>query len=1130
MSELYPNMSPKSLYDWAKGHGLEDFLKIPARTLLSFSPQLESSWIWANQQSQTAISDLISAETQGPQAEAGAVPSEWQLAAIQLLQRYMADKNKALEEEQDIIDLLPPPQQELQKVFQALQLLRHDLRRSGIMPRSRAESAGARFWIASSPLRLIYKEERQAWCGQGSWPEITLYISKPEEPNISCSCHCPKKGQCPIGISAIDRSLQALLDPLESRLHRQIIQHKVAHTWEQTLQNLNQHKILPLKGELVWIVKQNQTVFKRLEAVWAVHSNDEYELKPLNSEDFYSLLSVKNQYFIDQSKTKISSSHLRLLYTFKEDFKLIQGSKRYSTLNLACPSVTLLFYAKTDDIGIKIQCGSISLDISAFYSDWLSQSIDGYLAIITSKTLELSFLNSAQAECLELLSAHASYPKHSLPTLMAIFNNYFPAAEIDFDSSLNIPEINCSLEYSLHFYWTSEQDVTLSLHASNDAHQIQKRIDSIEANFVHLYQDQLALITRDRIKEDYLLTELDNLSHSKGQISGSELWNVISWAQSEHIKIKCISHESLYILDELKQIHCQLSYKSPSYELQGHFLMASTPYPLIQILSLIRKNVLFSVYEQKLFLISPDIAKQLLLLADVLQPTKAGLRLDPVHISSLQPLLHEEGLQMEYDDNWKDITQRWQNRPQEPNIPHSFKGILRPYQKEGLSWLQGLEAWAKGALLADEMGLGKTIQCIAFLAAHMGSGPFLVVCPSSLLFNWSREILKFCPQLRPIIYHGENRHPLLEDENQENTVFITSYTTLRIDQIRFENHHFSVLILDEAQALKNPHSKRHQAVRRIQRQWTLALSGTPIENNLMDLWSIFHCIDPTILGAQRVFQHRFIQIESKDRLDRKSALQKIIAPFFKRRTKRIVLKELPPTIDIQVDVVLSPEEEEQYKRLYQAMRERINLSDPKLRFQILKALLQLRQFACHPKLIDPYSAMTSSKLERCLELVHELKSCGKSILVFSQFVQFLSLIKERLDKDDIAYSYFDGQSSLESRDKNIAQFQSKETQLFLISLKAGGLGLNLTEATEVILLDPWWNPAIEDQAVARAHRMGQKEPVSIYRLVARNTVEEQVIQLQAEKRLLMAELMNDSQPNFDISLLLDILQLSPSTH
>jgi len=453
-------------------------------------------------------------------------------------------------------------------------------------------------------------------------------------------------------------------------------------------------------------------------------------------------------------------------------------------------------------------------------------------------------------------------------------------------------------------------------------------------------------------------------------------------------------------------------------------------------------------------------------------------------------------------------------------LPASFKAELRPYQQHGVDWLQHLGGHGLGGFLADDMGLGKTAQTIAHIAVEYAAGrltrPALIVVPTSLVANWTAELKKFSPHLKVVVLHGMERHEK-RDQLDDVHVVITTYTVLTRDIEEMKALPWHIVVLDEAQAIKSPDARATRAVCQLDTTHRVCLSGTPIENNLEELWSQFAFLMPGLLGDRRGFTKRFrTPIEKNNDATCRAQLIQRIQPFILRRTKAEVATELPPKHTILRRITLAPDQRELYETirgtLYETVREQVaERTLAQSRIIVLDALLKLRQACCDPRLVKLASARsveTSAKLEDLLEMLQELIPEGRRILLFSQFTSMLDLIKPRLN--EIGIKFVELRGDTRDRAEPVRSFEAGEVPLFLISLKAGGRGLNLTSADTVIHYDPWWNPAVENQASDRAHRIGQTKSVFVYKLIAVDTVEERILELQQRKAELASIAFNES--------------------
>ena len=515
---------------------------------------------------------------------------------------------------------------------------------------------------------------------------------------------------------------------------------------------------------------------------------------------------------------------------------------------------------------------------------------------------------------------------------------------------------------------------------------------------------------------------------------------------------------------------------------------------------------------------------------------QGDMRLHPLAALALEDMLDDA--EVDADHSWRE----WQARLAaaesfEPELPSTLQAELRPYQVEGYRWLARLSQWGAGACLADDMGLGKTLQALAVLLDRAPSGPALVVAPTSVVANWADEARRFAPTLNVKLYIGPiaSRAELLEAPGPFD-LYLTTYGVLQNDVEQLAAVQWHSAVLDEAQAIKNPAAKRSRAARAVPADFRMVTTGTPIQNNLMDLHSLFSFVNPGLLGSLAQFRANFATAIERDAdAEAQGRLRRLIAPFMLRRLKADVLDDLPECTEITLHVEMSTEE----ATLYEALRQRAveNLEAARLegpdvgegarRVQVLAHLMRLRLACCNPRLVlDSSSAPPSSKLATFATTLDELLQNRHKVLVFSQFVMHLKLVEEHLKSAGVAYQYLDGSTPAKARTKRINAFQAGQGDVFLISLKAGGVGLNLTAADYVIHMDPWWNPAVEDQASNRAHRIGQTRPVTIYRLVTEGTIEEQIVDLHHRKRDLADQLLEgtDTPGRLNADELLDLLR------
>ena len=475
-----------------------------------------------------------------------------------------------------------------------------------------------------------------------------------------------------------------------------------------------------------------------------------------------------------------------------------------------------------------------------------------------------------------------------------------------------------------------------------------------------------------------------------------------------------------------------------------------------------------------------------------------------------------EGTQATFDLTSRQLIERLERSQQlEVPVPPTLEAELRPYQLDGFTWAMRLAEADLGACLADDMGLGKTIQALAVALARSGAdlAPTLVICPTSVVDNWIKETLRFAPTLNPVNYSRADRARVVTEANGRD-LLVVSYSVLIQDEEILASRVWRTLIVDEAQAIKNLAAKRTKALAGLSAEFKMALSGTPIENHLTELYSILNFLNPGLLGSPAQFNRRFVTPVERDKDQQaRRRLRRIVAPFVLRRLKTDVLSDLPPRTELTL--VVEPRQEERY--FYEALRQQaleaaelaVAQDEAQASFHILAELTRLRRGACDARLIEPRFGATGSKIEALLDLATDIGENGHQALVFSQFVDFLTLVREAFDAAKIRYQYLDGSTPAPQRAKEVEAFQNGASNFFLISIKAGGVGLNLTAADYVIITDPWWNPAVEEQAMGRAHRIGQSRPVTSYRLIAQSTIEETITELHASKLALAEGVLGD---------------------
>lgn len=592
---------------------------------------------------------------------------------------------------------------------------------------------------------------------------------------------------------------------------------------------------------------------------------------------------------------------------------------------------------------------------------------------------------------------------------------------------------------------------------------------------------------------------------------------VLEWPQGEKLRIK---HQA-----DLKDFRLAIQRQHDWFAVDGELpLEDDLVLSMQQLLALLEQTPsrFIPLGDGQFLALTQAFRKRLDELRTMAEKHGKGMRFHALATLGWQDLVDEVG-QVKADKHWQAHIQRLKEvQNLEPELPSTLQAQLRDYQMEGFQWMARLAHWGVGACLADQMGLGKTVQALAVILTRAPAGPTLIVAPTSVCHNWVSETQKFAPTLNIIQFGSGSRQKLL-DSLQPFDMLVCSYGLLQQEEVSqmLSQVEWQTIVLDEAQAIKNMATKRSQAAMNLQAGFKLITTGTPIENHLGELWNLFRFINPGLLGSFESFNKRFaIPIEKfQDKLVR-HRLKKLIQPFLLRRMKTQVLEELPERTEILLQVELSQEE----MALYEALRREAvaKLADSEANagqkhLQVLAEIMKLRRVCCNSRLVMPEMEIPSAKLQLFGEVLDELLENRHKALVFSQFVDHLQIIRDYLEKQKIKYQYLDGSTPAAERKKRVDAFQAGEGDVFLISLKAGGTGINLTAADYVIHTDPWWNPAVEDQASDRAHRIGQQRPVTIYRLVAKDTIEEKIVNLHHHKRDLADSLLSDTDTSGKIS-------------
>ena len=656
----------------------------------------------------------------------------------------------------------------------------------------------------------------------------------------------------------------------------------------------------------------------------------------------------------------------------------------------------------------------------------------------------------------------------------------------------------------------------MTVFAEIDGEQLQviRDLESEKKNLLQVFNSCAELEDNESLK--WTLVDPESALETLSQLQELEDFVELEWPKGQKIQ--------LFRQTRLSMMRFGIQKKNNWFELEGSLeLDENNVVGMQRLLELLRQSPgrFLKLEEGQVLALTKELRARLTDMLLLGETHKEALRFHPLSAPVLAELT--EGMQLDHTPAWKEQLQKLSELDTlEIQLPSTFQGELRDYQREGIEWMLRLAHWGAGACLADDMGLGKTIQALNVLLARAPQGPALILAPTSVCMNWREEAQRFAPTLNVQIFGTGDRQAML-DQLAPFSVIICSYGLLQTEGSRLADVKWHTLVADEAQAIKNMLAKRTKAALEINADFKIITTGTPVENHLGELWSLFNFLNPGLLGSHSQFNRRFaMAIERNAEVQVENSLRKLLRPFILRRLKSDVLTELPSRTEVTLRVELSENERNIYEVLRREAQNNllssVEHSPGQRMFQMLLDILKLRQACCHPRLVLPESKMSSAKMEAFELLLDELLENRHKALVFSQFIGCLTLIREVLDKKQVNYHYLDGSTPVAKRQSAINAFQSGAGDVFLISLKAGGVGLNLTAADYVIHMDPWWNPAVEDQASDRAHRMGQTRPVTIYRIVAKDTIEDKIVALHKQKRDLANSILKGTESSGKRSL------------
>jgi superfamily II DNA or RNA helicase len=1184
---MLPGVRDKSsLNRWAHERHVLPWLQVPARIFNRESSPEARHWLQSSHGRRATLERVLldQIETSLGAAPTRPVPAELRQTAVLTLQRAARATQEALdhEAERENGPQIAPEAPALRALWTKLTTIRAAMREH--VPPGLAGSR-AEMLLAEEPSRIIVTEPVRAWCAGAHTPTVEIHLDlESRRDTVRCDCPRPRGSGCSVRIAAIDLVLEALSNPQEPEFRNDLLAAVGVAGWSYALGELDQ--LLDDPG----VTAVSEGLQASAQLGWRIKTTAEGDLQLEPVEVLPAKTGGQKTRSLDprvvaQQPGLLATSIDRRVFELFEQIHSGKGSNPYApplretTLNAVHRAVASLvghprvFFGGRSAVPLSVRETPIRLH----WQDDVGGTLSIRVSLGTEPVEDLApFLARAQtqrhADRLVLLDENegscrvvpmteramgllgflhrrgTEVEAEAVPALMERLPTISGIVPVHLDEALRGAERKPSLRplvqleilagggASLRWRVRPEQGGS-AFFAGKGPMEIHGAQGEQRWTIVRRAEDERRAV--QAAKEAVLArAEL-----SDAGLAEQDIWTL---ADSEDA-LRCIEalqglSEELdlswagprrRVVDQRQAADLRISVRGLEhwFEVGGELVLDGAELGLEELLSAVRDNRSFvEVHEGTWMRINESMRSELDALASAVWSTRRGLEISPMHAPALDALA-ELGVEVDAVPEWTLRMDRIHAVNElQPELPDGLEAQLRNYQRVGFEWLVRMAHWADGACLADDMGLGKTVQALALLLHRADEGPALVVAPTSVGFNWVRECESFAPSLTPHRYRGPDREELLTGLGPGDVV-ITNYALLARDDLPLSAIGWGTVVLDEAQAIKNPGTQTAKAAFALDSGFRLALTGTPVENRSGDLWSLMRFLVPGYLGSRAQFKKRFaVPIERHGNTKRQDQLAGLVRPFVLRRLKSEVAKELPERTEVTLHVELSPDEralyEEQRQSGLAALSKGGDGPSAAQRMQALAALTRLRQLACHPRLLDPESEIPSSKLQALRELVEELHAEGHRCLIFSQFTRHLGLVRDALVSDGFTLRYLDGSTPEAERHTEVDRFQAGDGDAFLISLKAGGTGLNLTAATYVIHLDPWWNPAAEDQASDRTHRIGQHNPVTVYRLISTGTVEEAVVQLQASKRALIAGLLDGTTQSANLSAddILDLMR------
>jgi superfamily II DNA or RNA helicase len=1067
--------------------------------------------------------------------------------ARRYLERAAADVRVALDEEKAL--RIVPEHEALAALWARLVELRKKLR-TGAAPRSRATRARGELDLDRHAGALVWEEDTKLSFRGAGWVQVEVATRLRFAPDATITCSCTQS-PCSHAIALVDATLDLLGDATQSRIAHAIAEELMRPAWQRALAELASRDEQPQAAPRV-------EVWWHIERQFGTTTLTPLVKKQLKKGGFSAGTRMSPEKLIDEHAASLGEQDLRIAEPLAA-WTSSRGSTYPSRAFAALVGHPRVVDADAPEVALAVR--RLPLGFTAAQAGdhvRLEPTVDGarFSPRLLAPLLQtfaanepLLVIEHEHARCLmidvgddarhlwNVLEKHGdAFPPESHGALLERLARLESRMPIDVPAALKGTRFAPDLVVVLRARLVEDRSLELEAFVRPAPGAPLFPAGSGPRDVMVLRDGERGYVRRDIGGEHVLVRSALARLPLDAAIEGPPMVFSISELDAALTLVAALQHPPHGIEAEWvdgrptivssggpEQLRVHVQAKRDWFGVDGDLRIEHGRLELAVLLDAMRRQQRYVRLDERRWVELSDALRQhLTALADRTFATKNRLELSPGAVPTIHKLV-DAGAEVEVAPAWQLLSDRLAAAMKlRPKPPASLVSTLRPYQTEGHAWLSRLAAWGAGGCLADDMGLGKTIQAIAVLLDRARLGPALVLAPTSVTLNWVDELNRFAPTLRPVVYADSERAAMVGKLTKKD-VLIVSYGLLVRDADVLAQRSFATLVVDEAQALKNPTTHRAKAARALQADFRIALTGTPLENHLGELWSLFSIVFPNLLGSWEQFRDRFaIPIERTKSANARAALSRVIAPFLLRRTKAQVARELPPRTEIQVPISLSSEETALYEdarlaavaQLTRASKQR----EERRRFEVLAALTRLRLLASHPKLYDATSTLASSKMVRLLELVEELREEGHRALVFSQFTSHLALVREELDRAGVSALYLDGGTPTAQRKQLIDRFQAGEGDVFLISLKAGGTGINLTAADYVIHLDPWWNPAVEDQATDRAHRIGQDKPITVYRLIARGTVEERILAMHRDKRALVSSVLDGTDVAAQLTL------------